>query len=343
MSLSLSPDPWTGLLLADRYCLDGLVGVGGMGRVYRAVDRQLSTEAGQRYVAIKIMLASLSQDPEARSRFEREVEVALHLQDQWVVRVLDHGLTPIPWGPPPPAAHESAEVVLKEGWQGSPFLVMEYVEAPTLERILAEQGRLSVSRTLRLARHIGVALRAAHTGVMLEGQVVQVVHRDLNPSNIFVLEGSRGRETVKLGDFGLAKFVGEIDTGGLVTRGLLWGTLTYASPEQFRGGERIDGRSDIYSLGGILYEMLVGTNCFGLPEDTPTEQWLHAHLTRPPDPFPESLKIPEFVQQIIFKCLQKDSDQRYASVTDLDLDLQRAQQRLSTHRYTYPGSLTATG
>ncbi|NJK62067.1 MAG: serine/threonine protein kinase [Synechococcaceae cyanobacterium SM2_3_1] len=343
MSFPLSPDPWTGLLLADRYCLEGLLGVGGMGRVYRAVDLQLSTATGQRYVAIKIMLASLIQDPEACSRFEREVEVALHLQDQWVVRVLDHGLTPIHWGPPPPAAHESAEVVLTEGWQGSPFLVMEYVEAPTLERILAEQGRLSVSRTLRLARHIGVALRAAHTGVMLEGQVVQVVHRDLNPSNIFVLEGSRGRETVKLGDFGLAKFVGEIDTGGLVTRGLLWGTLTYASPEQFRGGERIDGRSDIYSLGGILYEMLVGTNCFGLPEDTPTEQWLHAHLTRPPDPFPESLKIPEFVQQIILKCLQKDSDQRYASITDLDLDLQRAQQRLSTHRYTYPGSLTATG
>lgn len=335
-------DPWIGRCLEQRYRLDALLGIGGMAKVYRAIDEQ--GELSQP-LAIKVLLGSLVRDPEAQARFQREISLCSHLRERRIVQVLAHGLTPVEWGPPQAVAHEqelppNPDSQITADWPGSPYMVMEYISGPTLQQELQQHRRLSVERTLHLARHLVAGLRAAHVGVLIGGQLVRVVHRDLSPGNIYLVQDAYGKESIKLGDFGLARYVGEMDTEGLIHAGLLWGTLAYASPEQFRGGELIDPRSDLYSLGCILYEMLTGTHPLGLAPEAGSAEWMHAHIGRSPRPFPHELQIPLPVQQVVIRCLEKEPQDRFDSVAELDAALQSAQQALLTPTSSIPSSST---
>ena len=205
----------------------GHVGAGGMGEVYRARDTRLD-----RSVALKVLPHDLIADATARRRFEREARAAAALTHPHICTVLDVGRQ-----------------------DALDYLVLEFVDGETLASCLARE-RLPVRETLRIAIEMAEALVAAHT--------VGIVHRDIKPGNVML----RPDGFVKVLDFGLAKLVGPIPTdGGETTQalsthaGLIVGTVAYMSPEQARGGD-VDARSDLWSLGCVLYEMAAGRQPF---------------------------------------------------------------------------------
>ncbi|PON15638.1 hypothetical protein C2W62_22730 [Candidatus Entotheonella serta] len=238
----------TGRIINEKYRIESLLTIGGMSAVYRA--RQIGVE---RQVAFKILLPNLAvNDQNMLTLFEREARTAGRLTHENIATVHDAGRT----------ADELA------------YIVMEWLEGKTLEDEFQTQGQMSFKRMLHLLRQIAAALDTAHA----QG----VIHRDLKPANIMILpRGARGdedRDLVKVLDFGLAKVTSE-STDLQVSSAL--GTPHYASPEQFRIGEEIDGRSDIYSLGVIVYRMLTGFLPF---EATSVHALIRLHLLETPPP-----------------------------------------------------------
>ncbi len=302
-----SDDPWIHQSIGERerYRLDSLIGQGGMGKVYKGFDQQLFLP-----VAVKFMLGELGSSQDRLERFQAEMRASVYLTDDRVVRVLNSGLVQDP---------ESAE---SEG--GSlPYMVMEFVDAPTLAQAMNEQVRWSVERAVHIATEIAEALHAIHTGVIFQGQPISFVHRDLKPGNIFLIKRSDGSETIKVADFGLVKIQGTMQSLSESKAGRFIGTARYASPEQCMGSETIDGRSDLYSLGCILYELLTGQNPFGLPAQASATQYLMAHVQRAVAPFPDRLKIPPDLSEILNRCLHKEPDQRYSTAAELSEALHR--------------------
>ncbi len=291
-------DGWLGRLVGDggRYRLETVIGQGGMGKVYRAQDQKLSIN-----VAIKFMLAGSQAGDDERERFLREMQACINLQDSRIVKVLDYGVT-------------TADV---SGVSSVPFLVMEFISSPTLETVMREHSRLPVQRAAVIAQQIAAALQTVHTGVVMHGARVQFVHRDLKPSNVFLLKDSMGDETIKLADFGLVKFQGSISIETLSRTGDFRGTPNYAAPEQCEGRRTIDKRGDIYSLGCILYEMLSGTNPFGLRPTATPMQWMYAQVNMEPRPFPPSLGIPASLEAIVLRCLAKEPSERFGTALEL--------------------------
>jgi serine/threonine protein kinase/cephalosporin-C deacetylase-like acetyl esterase len=268
------------------------IGKGGMGEVFRARDSRLG-----RAVAIKFLPESLQQDKTARKRFSREARSAAALDHPFICKIYEAGC-----------------------FEGRDYIVMEYVEGTTLQAKLA-QGILPHAEALRLAVELAEALEKAHK----KG----IIHRDLKPSNIMLTAEGH----IKIMDFGLARLaqqkapsdsLAEIESQ-LTEPGAILGTVPYMSPEQVNGKE-LDGRSDIFSFGVVLYEMLSGHHPFAAESVAAT---ISAILTRDPSPLARySQETPDELQQIVSKTLNKNRGERYQSTTDLLMDLNTLRPRL---------------
>lgn len=268
----------------DRGCYElvGVIGSGGMGVVWEALDLQLGG-----YVAIKFMLDARG---ESCHRFRREGQVLQRLAHPNIVQFIDVGQT------------ERQE----------PFLVIERLSGQTLREKLLAFGRLAPREALKIAHAVAGALKAAHE--------LGVVHRDLKPSNVFIQdEPSTGRRAsaVKLIDFGIAKDTWiQTYTG----RGTLLGSLQYMSPEQISANCSVDHRSDLWSLGALMYEMIQGEALFVASASLV----LHAVLNNPIDPIPwRRIIVPTKIEAIIRRCLQRDPNERISSAEELEKELGR--------------------
>ncbi|HKD16401.1 MAG TPA: protein kinase [Thermoanaerobaculia bacterium] len=266
------------------YEIVGQIGAGGMGEVYRARDPRLGRD-----VAIKVLPASFSSDPDRLKRFEQEAKAAGILSHPNITVVYDVG------------SHD-----------GAPYVVQELLEGETLRSELAG-GRFASRKAIDYAIQIAQGLAAAHD----KG----IVHRDLKPENLFVTKDGR----VKILDFGLAKLThaeGSGSTSRLPTAtepGIVMGTLGYMSPEQIKG-EAADGRSDIFALGAILYEMLSGRRAF---EGGSTGEAMAAILKEdPPDLSVSNKNVSPGLERLVRHCLEKNRERRFQSARDLAYDLE---------------------
>jgi serine/threonine protein kinase/tetratricopeptide (TPR) repeat protein len=283
------------------------LGAGGMGEVYLAEDTRLG-----RKVALKVLPASYQYDAERRERFLREARAASALRSPNVAAIYDIG--------------ESDNAM---------FIAMEYVEGELLANKL-EAGHLNFHQAIDFATQVAEALDEAHS--------LGIIHRDIKSSNLIVTP----RGVVKVLDFGLAKMVAppvETDTdrtarlGVETAPGVILGTVAYMSPEQARGLE-VDTRSDLFSLGVLLYEMLTGKRPF---EGGTTGDLLVSILSREPEPLAHvPVNIPAEMQWVISKALRKDKALRYQTARDFIIDLKNLTQGLNT-RVVSPASLTDVG
>nr|WP_320133115.1 protein kinase [uncultured Holophaga sp.] len=272
------------------YVIQEPLGAGGMGEVYRAHDSRLG-----RSVAIKVLIAAFASEEERLLRFEREARTLAQLNSPAIVQIHDTGL------------HE-----------GRPYLVMEYLEGTTL-RMRIKEGSLPARRAAEIALQIARGLAVAHEKGL--------IHRDLKPENIFLKQDGQ----VKILDFGLAKFrapvSGELDltqdgaAAELETRtGVVVGTVGYMSPEQI-SARPVDPRSDIFSLGVILWEMLGGERPF---QGASAIETLHAILKMEPDPLKLGPGVPLSLERTLLRCLQKEPQLRFQSAADLAFDLEHS-------------------
>lgn len=268
----------SGTLLAGRYRIEALCGVGGMGMVYRARDEQLDLD-----VALKVMRPEWSAERQMLERFRRELVLARQVSHRNVVRIHDIG----------------AEGELL-------FLTMDFIDGRPLSELLAAEGPLPPARVARIGHQLAEALAAAHD----EG----VIHRDLKPANILVTADDRAFIT----DFGIARSAA---TTGLTVAGQVVGTPDYLSPEQARGSE-VDGRSDIYALGLIIYRMLTGELPF--PGGS-YEEVIAQHTTgHARDIARTGIRVPRWLRDVVRRCLARDPDDRYPDAHRLAADLGRA-------------------
>ena len=267
------------------------LGEGGMGEVYMARDTRLD-----RPVALKLLPPDVAEDPDRLARFEREARAASALNHPAIVTIYDVG---------------SADA--------QPWISMELVAGKTLRQLL-ENGPLPLRRVLTIAAQIGDGLAKAHEA--------GIVHRDLKPENVMVTDDG----FAKILDFGLARLSDSEVRAEAVTRpgdtrpGAVMGTLAYMSPEQASGAV-VDFRSDQFSFGAVLYEMLTGSRAFGRPSSADT---LSAVLRDDPAPIGEvNATIPTAVRWIVERTLEKRAADRYGSTRDLARDLAKARDHLS--------------
>ncbi|MCA1715134.1 MAG: serine/threonine protein kinase, partial [Gammaproteobacteria bacterium] len=258
-------------MLAGRFRIEAMLGIGGMGVVYRATDTALDVP-----VAIKLLRPELAQRPEAFERFRQELLLARQVSSPRVVRI--HDL----------AQHE-----------GQWLIGMDYVDGEALDRRLDRDGKLPIDEALRIARQLAEGLSAAHAR--------GVVHRDLKPANVLI---DRAGDTY-ISDFGVAR---SLASSGLTQSGAVIGTPDYLSPEQARGGT-IDGRSDLYALGLILYEMLTGAMPFagGTVSETLAQRMLHA----PPPVTRQRADAPAWVARLVDKLLRPQPAHRFGSADEV--------------------------
>ncbi len=272
------------------YEILSFLGAGGMGEVYRARDPRLNRE-----VAIKVFPADRVGDDDRRRRFVQEAHAASALNHPHIITI-----------------HEI------ESANGADFIVMEYVRGKSLDALIPPRG-LRLGEVLRIAIPVADALRAAHAR--------RIIHRDLKPANVIV--GTDG--AVKVLDFGLAKLVGDDTTtedGGDLTRtadmalsapGRIAGTAAYMAPEQATGG-KVDARSDIFSFGALLYEMVTGVRAF---EGASTADTLAAVVRAQPKPPAEIVpNFPSDLQKVILRCLRKDPERRFQHIDDVKVALE---------------------
>jgi serine/threonine protein kinase len=271
-----------------QYRIEALLGTGGMGQVFRGVHKLLDRPA-----AIKVMQANFAARPDFRARFLQEAKAAAALRHPNIVEIYDYG-----------------------DENGMLFLVMELMNDGALSALIRRSGGqlLPLPLVLDLCSQVAEGLAAAHA--------MQVVHRDIKPANLLLrrMQGTPpGREkyTVKINDFGLARLM----EGGVETAtGAPMGTLAYMSPEQCMGTRQIDGRSDLYSLGVVIYELATGYQPFQINGVTDA---LYKHVNVPP-PRPREMRpdLPPVLEEIILRCLAKKPEDRYATGTTLAVALQ---------------------
>ena len=262
--------------LGDAYTIEGEVGRGGMGVVYRARDERL-----QRRVAIKVLPPELAFQQDIRERFTREAQTAARLSHPHIVPI-----------------HSVGEA------NGLVYFVMGYVDGESVAARIRRKGQLPVEEARRIMMETADALSAAHA--------LSVIHRDIKPDNI-LLEGTRGR--VMVTDFGIAKALSATPQATLTGIGVAIGTPAFMSPEQAAGEREIDGRSDLYSLGVVTYQMLTGS----LPFNAPTVAGiLMKQITEAaPDLRTKRVDVPEDLAAAVGRCLEKDPESRWATADAL--------------------------
>ncbi len=275
-------DSWYGMqsgaLLAGRYRIERLISRGGMGAVFEATQLGLD-----RPVAIKVLLPALSRDEKMRERFRREARSAASLRHPNIIQIYDYGIS-----------------------DHGPYIVMELVRGKGLRQLL-KQGAPEIGYSVGLMQQICSALAAAHS----KG----IIHRDLKPDNILIEEQSDGETAAKVLDFGIAKMreahAEDPDTN--LTGTNIIGSPAYMSPEQSLGGE-LDARSDVYSLGVMLYEMLTGAPPFG--SAPPATLLMHQVNTPPPSVAALRGEISEAIESAVMRALAKNRDSRFDSATE---------------------------
>ncbi|WP_017652383.1 serine/threonine protein kinase [Fortiea contorta] len=283
-------DPNIGRLLSKRYQLQELIGTGAMGRVYRAKDILL----GGVPVAVKFLALSIQNEKmRLQDRFEREAKTCALLGQKsiHIVRVMDYGVDE----------------------KNTPFYVMEYLQGKSLSNVIRLES-LSLKRFFSMVRQICLGLQCAHDGILVDGAICPIIHRDIKPSNLLVIQDPSFGELIKVLDFGIAKL---LQSDSNVTSYYL-GTLAYSSPEQMEGKE-LDNRSDIYSLGVMMFEMLTGkmplvvsTSSFGA--------WYRTHRHEPPRSFAEvapKLQLPKQVEDLVMSCLAKTAGDRPQNISEI--------------------------
>jgi eukaryotic-like serine/threonine-protein kinase len=276
-----SLNPWSErALIRGKYFLLCKVGQGGMGAVYKALHLVFDELR-----ALKVINEEFARDEAFVKRFKHEAVLARKLQHPNAVRVDD----------------------IDESEDGRAFIVMEFIEGPSLKSLVETQGALAPERVCSMARQVASALEAAHG--------LGMVHRDIKPANIVLVPTGDG-EQAKVLDFGIAKLkesrVGSPSGSTLTSAGMVIGTPQYMSPEQALGkrGDELDGRSDLYSLGVVMYQMLTAS----LPFKADTSlQMLMDHIHTPPKPIQQArpdLQIPDSLARLVMKCLEKRPELR---------------------------------
>ena len=305
----------TGRMLGH-YRIDSKLGEGGMGVVYRAFDTHLD-----RAVAIKVLRPDAVANPERRRRFVQEAKSASALNHPGIVHIYDINTAELPEG-------------------ATDYIAMEFVAGHTLDRSIGKKG-LSLKEALHYGIQVADALASAHAA--------GIVHRDLKPANIIV--GDDGR--VKLLDFGLAKLAEkiELDAGGATEtmtatencqtgEGVIVGTPAYMSPEQAEG-KKVDGRSDIFSFGAVLYEMVTGRRAFEGPTKVAT---ISAILHKEPRPAGEVVSgLPAEFERVIARCLRKEPERRAQNIADVKLALEDLKDESESGRRAAPAVAGPTG
>ena len=290
-----------GEVLADRYRLVARLGAGGNGVVYRAEHVLM-----RKTVAVKVLHGELSRVETVVERFRREAEAASHIDHPHVIAATDFGLT------------EAGEF----------FLVMEYVEGRSLAEVLREEGRLSPLRAVRIGLQVAAALASTHAA--------GVIHRDLKPQNVFLVERADSSDFVKILDFGVARVrFGELQDPVITQAGMVFGTPRYISPEQAMGSGA-DPRSDLYSLGILLYEMVTGRPPFDAGDAT---EILGMQVTTEPSPLwmaADDPSIPAALDRLVLRLLAKRPEDRYQTADSLLDDLRAIESRVLSGRVERP-------
>ncbi|HEY0469005.1 MAG TPA: serine/threonine-protein kinase [Polyangiaceae bacterium] len=274
-----------GDLIAGKYEVIELIGSGGMGYVVSARHVELGE-----VVALKFLRPEALQIEELVERFSREARAAAKIRSEHVARVFDVGVLP----------------------DGVPFIVMEHLAGQDLSDVLQERGPLPIKVAVEYVMQACEALAAAHAA--------GVVHRDIKPENLFLTKHAQGLDFIKILDFGISKVA--LQPGG--KRGMMrtmmpLGSPVYMSPEQIRSSDRVDARTDIWSLGCVLFELLTGTVAFNEPS---LMQLSAAILEHDPVPLRELVEdAPVELEDVVLRCLEKDADKRYGNIAELAIAL----------------------
>ena len=280
----------TGTIFAGRYKIIEELGKGGMGKVYKAIDKKLNEE-----VALKLIKPEIASDKKTLERFNNELKFARKIAHKNVGRMYE---------------------LMEE--KGTHFITMEYVPGQDLRGLIRQSGQLAVGTTVSIAKQVCEGLTEAHR--------LGVIHRDLKPQNIMIDKEGNAR----IMDFGIAR---SVSGKGITGAGVMVGTPEYMSPEQVESKET-DQRSDIYSLGVILYEMVTGRVPF--EGDTPLSVAVKHKTELPPNPKEINTQIPEHLSRLILNCLEKDKEKRYQSAGDVRSELENIEKGIPTTERVVP-------
>jgi serine/threonine-protein kinase len=275
-----------GDILAGKYRVERVLGIGGMGVVVAAHHIQLDEK-----VALKFLLPEALGDSDAVARFAREARAAVKIKSEHVARVSDVGTLP----------------------NGAPYMVMEYLDGGDLAAWIRERGPLPIEQAVEFILQACEAIAEAHA--------LGIVHRDLKPANLFCIRRADGRLSIKVLDFGISKMsqFGGSAPSAMTQASSLMGSPLYMSPEQMRSAKNVNAQTDIWALGIILFELLTGKPPF-LAESLP-ELVIHVGSEPPPPLRDTRPDIPAGLEGVIRRCLEKNREQRYPNVAELALAL----------------------
>ena len=280
-------DPLVGQVVDRRYRVEFRLAAGGFGAIYRAVH-----VINGRAVALKILHENLASEPDVVARFRREASALAQLRSPHTVTAYDFG--------------ETAEGML--------YIAMELLQGESLYERYSALGPIPWRRMLVIARKVCSSLSEAHA--------LGIIHRDLKPTNIHLEQRGTDLDYVKVLDFGIAKILhgSTLDNQDLTRTGQMVGTFDYMAPEQMVGGQT-SGQSDIYTLGIVIYEMITGERPFGNPS-TPAAM-LTAMLSITPPPLSNYVDVPDDLDSLVARCLERDVDARFADVIELGDEIER--------------------